>query len=108
MKKMRITHIRKKDNTYTSSGITHYQCVEIFKPTLLGGNTRIGDLSPVSIISKEDAIKLIEAETHSFCTVENDGKEIEVIIVDDRIDGKYLRTYANGKENDNLLKLQEF
>ena len=98
MKKMRITHIRKKDNTYTSLGITHYKCVQIFPPLLLG--------VPVEF-SKEDAIKLIEGKTHSFCTIENDGKEIEVNIVD-RIEGKYLRTYANGKENDNLLNLPEF
>lgn len=98
MKKMRITHIRKKDNTYTSSGITHYKCVQIY-PLLL--------LAVPEEFSKEYAIKLIEEKTHSFCIIEDDEKEIEVNIVD-RIDGKYLRTYANGKENDNLLNLQKF
>lgn len=86
MTELQITCINKtpRDNPY--DGITH-----------VGGQTWR--------ITRAEAIAYIEKRTHSFFTMVN-GNRGEVRVVEGA-NGKYLRTYADGRENDNLLSLPE-
>ncbi|MES1201053.1 MAG: DUF3892 domain-containing protein [Pseudomonadota bacterium] len=54
---------------------------------------------------RKDVIESIETQTNTFYT-KVDGKRAEVGIVEGP-NGKYVRTYADGKWNDNLLALNE-
>jgi len=55
--------------------------------------------------TRQEVINSIEAGTNSFFTlVQGNRGDIGVV---DGPNGKYLRTYADGKWNDNLLSLRE-
>lgn len=55
--------------------------------------------------TRQQVIDSIEAKTHTFYTKVN-GNRGDIGVVDGP-NGKYLRTYADGKWNDNLLSLPE-
>jgi hypothetical protein len=55
--------------------------------------------------TRGEVIALIEGRTHTFYTLV-DGNRGDIGVVDGP-NGKYLRTYADGKWNDNLLSLPE-
>lgn len=55
--------------------------------------------------TREKVIASIEAKTNTFHTLVN-GNRGDIGVVDGP-NGKYLRTYADGKWNDNLLSLPE-
>jgi hypothetical protein len=55
--------------------------------------------------TRAQVIQLIESGAHSFYTLVQ-GNRGNVGVVEGRY-GKYLRTYADGKWNDNLLALYE-
>ena len=82
----RVTCINKLNRSNSYEGITH-----------LGG---AGWKWP-----RADVIKSIEDKTNTFHTFEN-GKRADIGVVNGA-NGKYLRTYADGQWNDNLLALPE-
>lgn len=88
----RITHIRKKDRMSAHEHITHV------------GNLLV---NPPWIWTREAVITSINAKTNSFYVYEK-GKRSEVGVVNPG-NGRspYLRTYADGEWNDNLLALPE-
>jgi hypothetical protein len=55
--------------------------------------------------TRQEVINLIEAKTNTYYTLVG-GNRATVGVVDGP-NGKYLRTYADGKWNDNLLALPE-
>lgn len=55
--------------------------------------------------TRQQVIESIEARTNSFFT-EVDGNRADIAVVDGP-NGKYVRTHADGKWNDNLLSLPE-
>lgn len=92
MKEFQITCINKPDRFSAHEHITH-----------------IGNLEGKWRISRELAIQKIESKEEAFYTVDPvSGKKAYVGVV--RGDGKkapYLKTYADGVWNDNLLALAE-
>jgi hypothetical protein len=86
MADVQITCINKQPRNNTHEGITH-----------LGNSS--GKWSRASVIS------WIETRAHTFYTYV-DGKRADVGVVDGP-GGKYVRTYADGYYNDNLLALPE-
>ena len=86
MADIQITCINKQPRNNPHEGITHL------------GNAA-GKWTPQQVIAS------IEAPEHTFFTLVNGNKgDIRVV---DGSNGKYLRTYADGKLNDNLLSLPE-
>lgn len=70
--------------------------------------THIGNPAGAWMLSREEAIRRIDAKTEAYYTVDvPTGKKAYVMVV--RESGKlpYLRTHADGKPNDNLLALDE-
>jgi hypothetical protein len=92
MKEFEVTCVNKPDRTNTHEHITH-----------------IGNLAGEWRVTRELAIKKIDAKEEAFYTVDKTtGKKVYVGVV--RGDGNkapYLRTYADGKWQDNLLALKE-
>lgn len=86
MADVRVTCINKQPRNNAHEGITH-----------LGGATWHW--------TRQDVINSIEAKTNTFFTLVG-GNRAEVGVVNGA-NGKYLRTYADGKWNDNLLALPE-
>jgi hypothetical protein len=86
MADVQVKCINKRDRFSTHEGITH-----------LGGAGWKW--------TRAQVIQSIEAKTNTFFTFER-GKRAEVGVVDGP-HGKYLRTYADGQWNDNLLALME-
>jgi hypothetical protein len=86
MTEVQVTCINKNPRDNSHQGITH-----------LGG---IGWKWTRSAV-----IVSIESRIHSFYTLVN-GKRANIGVVDGP-NGKYLRTYADGLWNDNLLALRE-
>lgn len=86
MADVQVTCINKQPRNDTHKGITH-----------LGGATWRW--------TRAEVIASIEAGTNTFYTRVN-GSRAEVYVVDDP-DGKYVRTYADGQWNNNLLSLPE-
>lgn len=86
MGSVRVTCINKQPRNNPYEGITH-----------LGG---IGWKW-----TRQQVINAINAKTDSFYTYEN-GNRAEIGVVNGP-NGDYLRTYADGKWNDNLLALPE-
>jgi hypothetical protein len=82
----RVTCINKNPRNNTHEGITH-----------LGGSNWKW--------TREQVISSIEQKTNTFYTWEG-GKRADIGIVNGP-NGKYLRTYADGQWNDNLLALPE-
>ena len=89
MADVQVTCINKLPRNDTHEGITH-----------LGGPAGAGWKW-----TRSDVIKSIEAKTNTFHTYVG-GKRADVGVVDGP-NGKYVRTYADGKWNDNLLALNE-
>jgi Protein of unknown function (DUF3892) len=86
MSDARVTCINKQPRQNAHEGITH-----------LGGTDWRWP--------RQQVIDSIEAKTNTFHTLVN-GIRAEIGVVDGP-NGKYLRTYADGKWNDNLLALHE-
>ena len=84
MADVRVTCITKQDRYSAHEGITH-----------LGGSGWYW--------SRAQVIASIEAKTNSFYTLVN-GNRGDIGVVNGP-NGKYLRTYADGRANDNLLSL---
>ena len=55
--------------------------------------------------TREAVIESIESRSNTFFTYE-DGRRADILVVNGP-NGKYLRTYADGKPTDNLLALPE-
>ena len=86
MADLQVTCINKHPRNSTHEGITH-----------LGGSNWHW--------TRQAVINSIEAKTNTFFTkVGNNRGDIGVV---NGQNGKYLRTYADGKWNDNLLSLPE-
>ena len=58
-------------------------------------------------LKQEDAIAWIEECIYVFYVVNQEGKEINVIVAMSRLGHKYLKTEADGEQPDNLLNLPE-
>lgn len=86
MTDVRVTCITKSNRNSSYEGITH-----------LGGSTWKW--------SRADVIESIRNGTNTFYTKEQ-GNRAEIGIVEGQ-NGPYVRTYADGKWNDNLLALPE-
>ena len=86
MAEAQVTCINKQPRMNTHEGITH----------LCGSGWRW---------TREQVIRSIEEKTNTFFTLVG-GKRAEVGVVNGP-NGKYLRTHAAGKWNDNLLALPE-
>lgn len=81
-----ITCINKQNRSSQHEGITH-----------LGNST--------GKWTRQQVISWIENKEHTFYTLVN-GNRGDIGVVNGQ-NGKYLRTYADGKWNDNLLSLSE-
>lgn len=86
MADVQVTCIRKLNRESKHEGITH-----------LGGSTWLW--------TRDEVILSITNRTNTFYTLVN-GKRADVGVVDGET-GKYVRTYADGYYNDNLLALPE-
>lgn len=87
MADVQVTCIKKQDHNSSYEGITHL------------GNPNSADGG--WIWPREDVIATIEAKLNTFYTLV-DGNRGDIAIVAGP-NGKYVRTYADGKWNDNLL-----
>lgn len=86
MADVQVQCINKQPRNNSHEGITH-----------LGGNGWKW--------ARDQVVQSIEAKTNTFFTHVN-GKRADVGVVNGS-NGKYLRTYADGQWNDNLLALPE-
>ncbi len=89
MADVKVSCINKQPRNSTHEGITH-----------LGGTGGTGWKW-----TRQQVIDSIEAKSNTFYT-EVDGNRGDIGVVNGQ-NGKYLRTYADGKWNDNLLSLPE-
>lgn len=66
--------------------------------------TRIGNTNNSWEISREAAVQRIEAKTEAYYTIDRStGRRVYIGVVREAGKAPYLRTYADGKWNDNLL-----
>lgn len=86
MPDVQVTCINKQPRNNTHEGITH-----------LGGTTWKW--------TRDQVVRSIEDKSNTFFTLVN-GSRADVGVVNGP-NGKYVRTYANGVWNDNLLALPE-
>lgn len=86
MAELQVKCINKQPRNDTHEGITH-----------LGGASWK--------YTRQEVVKYIEDKVHTFYTLVG-GNRANVGVVDGP-NGKYVRTYADGKWNDNLLALYE-
>nr|WP_284145333.1 DUF3892 domain-containing protein [Xanthobacter aminoxidans] len=86
MADVQVTCINKQPRNNTHEGITHL------------GNSK-------GKWTRQQVIDWIESKSNTFFTLVN-GNRGDIGVVDGP-NGKYLRTYADGKWNDNLLSLPE-
>lgn len=84
----RITAVRKPNRSSENEHITHVKYDGM-------------------VFTRESVIRLIEAKTDSFYVVHNLNRSEVGVVYPDRPRLPFLRTYANGKWNDNLLSLPE-
>ena len=86
----RITHIRKPDRYSSHEHITH-----------------VGNLIEGWVITREDAIARIDSKRNTFYVVDakDPKKRSDVGVIRPIGRDPYLRTYADGDWNDNLLAL---
>ena len=91
MNEFQITCINKPNRQSTHEHITH-----------------IGNTAANWRMTREEAIRRIDAKQEAFYTVERTtGKKAYVGVVREAGKHPYLRTHADGKWNDNLLALEE-
>lgn len=83
-----VACINKRDRTSSHEGITH-----------------LGNAAAPWKWTRTEVIASIEAKTNTFYTMVQ-GNRGNIGVVDGPT-GKYVRTYADGKWNDNLLSLPE-
>ena len=70
--------------------------------------THIGNLVNEWRLTREEAIRRIDAKTEAFYTIDRTtGAKIYIGVVREVGKNPYLRTHADGKWNDNLLALAE-
>lgn len=70
--------------------------------------THIGNVNGNWRLTREDAIRRIDSKESAFYTIDRStGKKVYVGVVREAGRSAYLRTYADGKWNDNLLALAE-
>jgi hypothetical protein len=70
--------------------------------------THIGNLASMWRMTREEAIRRIDAKQENFYTVDQvSGCKMYVGVVREIGKNPYLRTHADGKWNDNLLALSE-
>lgn len=70
--------------------------------------THIGNVDGKWRLTREVAIQRIESKTESYFTVDRaTGKRAEIGVVREAGKAPFLRTYADGKWNDNLLAQRE-
>jgi Protein of unknown function (DUF3892) len=92
MNEVQVTCITKPNRTSSHEHITH-----------IGSN-----LGSKWRITREAAIQRIEAKTESFYTLDKvTGRHVYIGVVREVGKAPYLRTYADGKWNDNLLAQAE-
>jgi hypothetical protein len=92
MKQYQVTCIRKSHFGGSHEHITH-----------IGSNNL-----PAWVLSREEAIRRIDAKTEEFYTVDrSSGKKAFIGVVREAGKLPYLRTHADGKWNDNLLAQPE-
>lgn len=91
--------------------MNEYQVTCINKPNRSSQHehiTHIGNTIGKWRLTREEAIKRIDAKTDAFYTVDNTtGKRAYIWAVRESGKAAYLRTYADGKWNDNLLAQTE-
>lgn len=91
MQEYEITCINKPDRSSSHEHITH-----------------IGNIAGNWRLTREDAIRRIDSKESAFYTVDRStGKKVYIGVVREAGRSPYLRTYADGKWNDNLLALAE-
>lgn len=91
MADVQVTCINKQQRQNPHEGITH-----------LGGGSGANRWR----WTRQQVIESIEAKTNTFYTLDRNGRRANVGVVDGP-NGKYVRTYADGVWNDNLLALEE-
>jgi hypothetical protein len=89
-----------------------FQITAINKPHRMSPHehiTHIGNLAGKWKLSREEAIRRIQSKQEFFYTVDRtSGRKVYIGVVPATVGkGAYLRTYADGKWNDNLLALPE-
>jgi hypothetical protein len=91
--------------------MSEYQVTCITKPNRFSTHehiTHIGNVSSGWRLTRETAIYRIEFGVAKFFTIEaSTGKKAYLDVVKPDFGGKYLRTHADGKWNDNLLAQRE-
>ncbi|MFA6231867.1 MAG: DUF3892 domain-containing protein [Rhodanobacter sp.] len=91
MHEYEVTCINKPDRSSSHEHITH-----------------IGNIAGNWRLTREDAIRRIDSKESAFYTVDRStGKKVYIGVVREAGRSPYLRTYADGKWNDNLLALAE-
>jgi hypothetical protein len=91
MKEYEVTCINKPDRSSSHEHITH-----------------IGNIAGNWRLTREDAIRRIDSKESAFYTVDRStGKKVYIGVVREASRAPFLRTYADGKWNDNLLALAE-
>ncbi len=92
MKEFEVTCVNKPDRNSTHEHITH-----------------IGNPAGQWRITRELAIKKIDAKEEAFYTIDRTtgGKVYVGVVRGDGLQAPYLRTHADGKWKDNLLALEE-
>ena len=92
--------------------MAQYQVTNIRKPNVFSSHehiTHIGNKSQSWILTREEAIRQIENKTNSFYVVDPRNNKVAWVGVMRQINKvPYLRTYADGDWNDNLLSLAQF
>ena len=91
--------------------MAEYQVTCINKPQHLDAHehiTHIGNLTNKWRMTREQAIIQIESKIHQFYTIDGStGKKCFIGVVREAGKNPFLRTFADGKWNDNLLAQSE-
>jgi hypothetical protein len=95
MSEFEVTCINKRDRMSSHEHITH-----------------IGNITNAAVnrwrMTREEAIRRIDAKVAAFYTIDRStGQKVYVGVVREAGKSPFLRTYADGKWNDNLLALAE-
>lgn len=88
-----------------------YEVICINKPNRSSSHehiTHIGNIAGNWRLTCEDAIRRIDSKETAFYTIDRStGTKVYIGVVREAGRSPYLRTYADGKWNDNLLALAE-